>query len=70
MIGLLRKDSGKENHMERTDKTELKYLARKAATNGNLAPSVQIEAMKAYALLCIAEEFNKENYKEMKEECS
>lgn len=47
---------------------DLKYLAYKESKNYNLAPSVQIEAMKAYALLCIAEKLDieKEN-KEVKE---
>lgn len=70
MIGSLRKDYGKENHMERTDNklSEIKEMCFERIANPSLPPSVEIEAMKAYALLCIAEEFNKENYKEMKEE--
>ena len=49
---------------------EIKEMCLERIANPSLPPSIEIEAMKAYALLCIAEEFKKENYKEMKEECS
>lgn len=46
----------------------LKYLAYKEAKNFNIPNSVQVEAMKAYALLCIAEKLNIEHLdKEVKE---
>lgn len=55
--------------MEKTDAilSEIKELCRKRIASPVLPPSVEIEAMKAYALLCIAEKLDKENYKEMKE---
>lgn len=47
---------------------DLKYRAHRSAQYDNLLDSVQVEAMKAYALLCIAEKLDIEKEsKEVKE---